>query len=219
MPQSFNKNDRISRGLSLLASPEEYDMLIAEFVRDTDARDVVERTYASDAATLTLKIRQNRERKAKILAQAFYHEVNETIWKILINAKIEEMERDDVDATLTRLEEDDPKTVQDIRQRAHDAAVRWCESDEGRREVGNLLKELGADEVEIELEVYKECRDELEYNGRTTAVLENRRMGALRTLWECREYRAISTRKGRGISNRRVKIEDGASIPQIAKPA
>ncbi len=143
MPQSqqpSRKNSCISRGLSLLASPEEYDAFVAEFRRDTNSLGIIERTLTTDIANLTWEIGERRQLKAKILAQSYYDEVSRLVCSSLMAAKIEEMQKDSGPAArFKRLQEDDPETTREIRQRAHDAAVRWCEGGEGRSEVCKLL--------------------------------------------------------------------------------
>jgi hypothetical protein len=71
------------------------------------------------------------------------------------------------------------------------------------------LNELGADESEIELKAYMNYQDDFEHIDRSIAMLETRRMNAIRMLGE---YRATFARKVHAISNR--LIQGGASIPQ-----
>jgi hypothetical protein len=207
--KSSRRQSSIARGISVFASPEEYDELIAEFIRDANPRDVVERKLVTDAGHLSWEIDQHRQMKAKTIAQASYDEISQIVWNSLMHAKIDEIEKhDDAVRGCTWLEENEPDTLKEIKQRAHDAAVRWSESDEGRSEVAKLLQELGADETEVELKVFQECRDELEHLEGSIAMWENRRMSTFRSFWE---HRTFSAQKGRAASR---VIEGGAPSPQ-----
>jgi hypothetical protein len=222
MPQAqqpTRKNSCISRGLNASESYEEFDELAAAFLRDANPRDIIERTYVTDAVYLTWEIRQYRQLKAKIMTLSYHDELQTVVYHSLFDAKIEAMAKAaDIDGANSDepqkdADEIDSETLREMRQQCRqqgrEIADRWSASDEGPSEVSKLSLEHGFDEFELEMSVFEECQDQIEGIDRSLAMLENRWMAAIRFLGE---YRETFARKVRAVSDK--LIENGAPDPQ-----
>jgi hypothetical protein len=110
-------------------------------------------------------------------------------------------------------DEIDSETLQEMRRQCRrqgrDIADRWSASDEGPSDVSKLSLEHGFGEFELETSVFEECQDRIEEIDRSLAMLENRRMAAIRFLGE---YRETFARKVQAVSDK--LIENGAPNPQ-----
>jgi hypothetical protein len=214
MPQAqpTRKVSRISRGLNASESLEEYDELVAEFISDTNPRDIIERTYVTDAAHLTWEIRRYRRLRAMVFSLSYRNRLQTDVERLLYDAKIEEMTKGAA-ANSDEPQEDadkiDSETLQEIEQQSRYIADRWNAGDEGCSEVSKLSLELGFYESEIETLVFKRCQDRIEQIDRSLAMLESRRMAAISFFGE---YRGTFARKVHAVSNRLIK--DGAPNPQ-----
>jgi hypothetical protein len=214
MPQAqpTRKVSRISRGLIASESLEEYDALVAEFISDTNARDVIERTFVADAAHLTWEIRRYRRLRAMVFSLSYRNRLQTDVERLLYDAKIEEMRKAaaaNSDEPQEDADEIDAETLQEVVQRSRYIADRWNAGDEGCSEVAKLSLEIGFDESDIETLVLERCQDRIEQIDRSLAMLESRRMAAIRFLGE---YRGTFARKVHAVSNR--LIEHGAPNPQ-----
>lgn len=165
MPQAQQPTRRIScisRGLNASESYEEYDELVAAFIRDANPRDIIERIYVTDAASLTSEIRRYRRLKAKILTLSYHDKLQTVVFHSLFDAKIEAMAKAaDIDAANSDkpqkdADEIDSETLQAMRrqcrQQGRDIADRWSASDEGPSDVSKLSLEHGFGEFELENE-------------------------------------------------------------------
>lgn len=210
--QPARKVSQISRGLIASESLEAYNELVAEFISDTNPRDIIERTYVTDAAHLTWEIRRYRRLRAMVFNRSYHNRLQNDVERLLYDAKIEEMRKGaaaNSDEPQEDADEIDSETLQEIVRQSRYIADRWNAGDEGCSEVSKLSLELGFDESEIETLVFERCQDRIEQIDRSLAMLESRRMNAIRFLGE---YRETFARKVHAVSNR--LIENGAPNPQ-----
>jgi hypothetical protein len=162
MPQTqqFTRKRSIARGLNAWESHAEYDVLVALFV--TNPRNIIERTYVTDAAHLTWDILQLRQLKAKILTLSYHDKLQKVVFKLLFDAKIDELIKR---AEIGEIDEVDPETLEEVRQQclqqSRDITDRWSASDDGLSYVSKLSLELGFDEFEIETSVFEYCQDRI----------------------------------------------------------
>jgi hypothetical protein len=135
-------------------------------------RDIIERIYVTDAASLTSEIRRYRRLKAKILTLSYHDKLQTVVFHSLFDAKIEAMAKAaDIDAANSDkpqkdADEIDSETLQAMRrqcrQQGRDIADRWSASDEGPSDVSKLSLEHGFGEFELETSVFEECQDRIE---------------------------------------------------------
>ena len=125
-------------------------------------RDIIERIYVTDAASLTSEIRRYRRLKAKILTLSYHDKLQTVVFHSLFDAKIEAMAKAaDIDAANSDkpqkdADEIDSETLQEMRRQCRrqgrDTADRWSASDEGPSDVSKLSLEHGFGEFELENE-------------------------------------------------------------------
>jgi hypothetical protein len=160
---------------------------------------------------------------------SYNDKLEDVVYESLFEAKIEAMAKAaDIDAANSDepqkdADEIDSETLQEIReecreecrQQGREIADRWSTSDDGPSDLSKLSLEHGFDEFELEMSVFEECQARIEEIDRSLAMLENRRMAAIRFLGE---YRETFARKVRAVSDK--LIENGApDLQRITKQA
>jgi hypothetical protein len=189
-------------------------------------RDIVERAFVTDAANLTWEMLRYRRLKAHVLSVSHRNGLKGLIVNALLERELSQDRRSGlpessdqaggVDADEVEEEGDREKRIlEEARQRAEDAVLRWNAGDEGRSEVAELLRELGLDESDIEIAALMDSRDLIEAIDRRLARLEVRRINAIRFVGEYRK--AFAQRVGE-VSKRLIE-SDGTDLQRITEPA
>jgi hypothetical protein len=151
------------RAILATESSAEYDELFAAFMEDIKPRNVVERAYAADVFHITWEIIRYRRIKTTFLNDSF----QEVLAEILES-------------------EIDAETTSEARTKARAAARQWFASEAGRAETNAMLAAFGLNESSVEVRVIEATAEMIGAIDRTLAMLELRRIGAIRFIAEYR---------------------------------
>jgi hypothetical protein len=152
------------RAIMLTESAEEYDEMLAAFMKDMKPASIVERALVGDVFDITWEINRYRRIKTTLLNDSF-----RATYAEILEAQI------------------DAETMTERSEAAKAAVRRRFESDEGRTEVFDMLAKCGLSESSVEVSAIEATAEVIGAIDRTLAALELRRINAVRFLAEYRD--------------------------------
>lgn len=182
----------ISRGLDVSEELDAYEALHDAFIEDCNPRDIIQRTYVTDVANLTWEIRRARRLRAHVLSRAYMKELISVLMEPVLDAD-------------EKRSDDEKWSIEEMQQSINESIRRFSTSEEGRREVAELLQKAGRYESDIEITAFTNARSFIDAIDHSLATMEIRRLNAVRFLMEY--SKAPFARRVEKISKRLIESE------------